>query len=835
MNTSDHQPELFRRRSFPSLPGSSQGADSILKRLKRFSEKQLRLRFEATENVVRGLGMNEFSSAPESPQFHGEQMLSLDPIPLIIESEEWGYIRQGLQQRMQGFQKFFQDIYDQRKILREGFLPMHLVMDNPEFYRECVRLFSQEKSFFRWAACDLAKDHQGNWHVVRDHFSIPPMLSYALQNRRTQNQIFPELFEDRLVQSIGSFPLELLENLKALVSNPEEAQIVVLSNASTQSSEFDHSYLARKMGLPLVQPRDLAVRKAMLHYKTIHGLRPIHIALRCISSNHLDPLTFNGLDGTPGLIDCLRVGNLQVVNAPGTGIIGQRPLLKHADAIIRYYTREVPILPSLATHLCHDPDELENLLAKKEKYTFAHHLNIPLSDAKIQEALKSDSTSLVAHPRIEWQRLPVFQPETGETKALPFTLRCFASVSQNSFHLMPGGLTQVWKNDDFYNQSQFIAKDTWVIGSETRRASLSVPSTPKQARQLLGSRLAESLFWIGRYLERAEATARFLYILDEVHRDDPNRIQKSFPLWQALSLMTGHKADYLPRLYRKDHSKVFWYLTLDPKNTSSILYSIRQAKINASDLLDYIPPEAWTILNRLNQKLTDLSKEHTAESETSLFSIRKALDHVLNQTSAFNGMLFRTMTHDRGRDFLNLGTYLERSHLTLSSIFSLYSDKNVVRVDSNPEETDVENEFLALLMRGFCTLDNYRRQFQFRSLPLPVAEFLLKDKHVPVSLQFCFERLHSLFSRDHAVTLQSQTFHLIQRLDGMELADLFPIRPTPENEEPVGFLKELQEIRTKIENLSELVNDHFFVHQAETQLLFMNEESAQASDIVKES
>jgi uncharacterized circularly permuted ATP-grasp superfamily protein/uncharacterized alpha-E superfamily protein len=835
MSTTVHQQEFFRRRSFPSISGPQQGVESILKRLKRLSEKQLRSRMDATENVVRGLGMNELSSAPESPHFYGEQMLSLDPIPLVIDPEEWDYLRRGLQQRMLGFQRFFQDIYDQRKILKEGFIPLHLIMDNSEFYRECVRLFSQDKSFFRWASCDLAKDTHGNWHVVRDHFSIPPMLSYALQNRRTQNQIFPELFEDRLVQSIGTFPLDLLENLKALVSNPEEAQIVVLSNAATQSSEFDHSYLARKMGLPLVQPRDLAVRKAMLHYKTIHGLRPIHIALRCISSNHLDPLTFNGIDGTPGLVDCLRVGNLQIVNAPGTGIIGQRQLLKYTDAIVRYYTREVPILPSLTTHLCHDQEELENLLTKRERFTFAHHLNIPLTPEGIEEAIQNNPSSLVAHPRTEWQRIPVLQPETGETFDLPFTLRCFATVSSNSFHLMPGGLTQVWKSDDFFNHSQFIAKDTWVTGGESRRSPVSAPLAPTQTRQLLGSRLAESLYWIGRYLERAEATARFLYILDEVHRESSNRLQRALPLWQALSMMTGHKAEYLPRLYRKDHSKVSWYLTLDPKNSSSILHSIRQAKVNASDLLDYIPPEAWTILNRLDQMLTELSNEHPAESETSLFTIRKALDHVLNQTSAFNGMLFRTMTHDRGRDFLNLGTYLERTHLTLSSLLSLYSDKNVVREDSKPEETDIENEFLTLLLRGFCTLDNYRRQFQFRSLPLPVAEFLLKDKHVPVSLQFCFERLHSLFSRDQVVSLQTQTFHLIQRLDGIDLADLFPIRPTPENSEPSGFLKELDEIRTKIQTLSEQVSDHFFVHQTETQLLFMNEESEQASHLLDES
>ncbi len=825
MNSSAHQPELFRRQAFLAENGSPQGVESIVKRLKRLSEKQLHSRFEATDNIVRGLGMNESSIAPESPGSRGEQMNSLDPLPLMIDAEEWDYLRRGIEQRMLSFQKFFADIYDQRKILREGFIPLHFILDNSEFYRECVGLFKNNQSIFQWASCDLAKDPQGRWYVVRDHFSIPPMLSFALQNRRTQNQIFPELFEDRLVQSIGSFPLELLETLKSLVSNPTQAQIVVLSNATSQTSEFDHSYLARKMGLPLVQPQDLTVRKAVLHYKTIHGLRPIHIALRCISSNHLDPLTFNGIGGTPGLMDCLRVGNLQIVNAPGTGIIGQRRLLKYTDAIVRYYSREIPILPSLPTYLCDDQEQLDNLLEKKEKFTFAHHLNTPLTPTQIEELLKSDPASLVAHPRIAWHRLPVFDPTTSETKLLPYTFRCFASVRDQEIHLMPGGLTQVWSDDDLFNHSQFIAKDTWVIGGETRRSTPSSPLIATPSGELLGSRLAESLFWIGRYLERAEATARFLYILDEIHRESSNRLQRALPLWQALSLMTGHKADYLPRLYRKDHDKVSWYLTLDPKNASSILYSIRQAKANASELLDYIPPEAWTILNQLFQKLSDLSAEHSLEGETSLFSIRESLDHVLNQTSAFNGMLFRTMSHDRGRDFLNLGSYLERSHLTLSSLLSLYSDKNVVREDSKPEETDVENEVLTLLLRGFCTLDNYRRQFQFRSLPLPVAEFLLKDKHLPVSLQFCFKRLHSLFARAHVSPLQAEAEKMIDSLNGMNLALLFPIRATSETDPSSGFLKELQKIRTQIEELSEHVNDHFFAHQTESQILFMNEES----------
>ena len=835
MNLATHQPELFKRHSFLSETGSSQGVESIVKRLKRLSEKQLKSRFEATDNIIRGLGMNESSISPETPHSCGEQMSSLDPIPLIIEADEWDYLRRGIEQRMLSFQKFFQDIYDQRKILKEGFIPLHLVLDNPEFYRECVRLFSKDKAFFRWASCDLAKDSNGNWSVIRDHFSIPPMLSYALQNRRTQNQIFPELFEDRLVQSIGSFPLEMLETLKSLVSNPEQAQIVVLSNAANQSSEFDHSYLARKMGLPLVQPQDLTVRKAMLHYKTIHGLRPIHIALRCISSNHIDPLTFNGMGGTPGLMDCLRVGNLQIVNAPGTGILGQRRLLKYTDAIVRYYSREVPILPSLPTSLCEDQDELENLLSKKDKYIFAHHLNRPLLKNEMEELVKSSPNSLVAHPRKTWQRLPIFDPQTGETQLLPYSLRCFASVREGEIQLMPGGLTQVWPNDNLFNHSQFIAKDTWVIGGETRRSTISLPRIATQSGELLGSRLAESLYWIGRYLERAEATARFLYILDEIHRESTNRQQRVLPLWQALSLMTGHKAEYLPRLYRKDHAKVSWYLTLDPKNPSSILHSIRQAKANASDLLDYIPPEAWTILNQLYQKLSALSNEQTLEGETSLFSIRESLDHILNQTSAFNGMLFRTMAHDRGRDFLNLGSYLERSHLTLSSLLSLYSDKNVVREDVKPEETDVENEVLTLLLRGFCTLDNYRRQFQFRSLPLPVAEFLLKDKHVPVSLLFCFKRLHSLFARAHVSSLQSEAEEMLNYVNGMNLALLFPIRATSEIEGESGFLNELQTIRTKIEALSEHVNDHFFAHQTDSKILFMNEESEEASTLFEDS
>lgn len=825
MSEKKHQQEFFRRKSFPTTPGSSPSTDSILKKLKRFSEKQLKSRYDAVEKLVRGLGMNGFSSSPESPNLRGEQMLSLDPLPHIIPTEEWEHLKIGLQQRMIAFQRFFHDIYTQRKILKEGFLPLDIILDNPEFYRECVGLFSSEKSFFRWASCDLAKDSSGNWHVIRDHFSIPPLLSYALQNRRTQNQIFPELFEGRLIQPVATFPLELLENLKQLVANPEEAQIVILSNGATESSEFDHSYLARKMGLPLVQPRDLTVRKATLHYRTIQGLRPIHIALRCISSNHLDPLTFNGIDGTPGLMDCLRIGNLQLVNAPGTGIIGHRPLLKFTDAIVRYYTREVPILPSLPTQRCKDYDELENLLEKRDQYYFAHQFNIPLSPEQISSALKEAPETLVAHPRISWAKLPTFNLAKNEIQELPFTIRCFATVSQNSIQLMSGGLTQVWKKPDFLNQSQFIAKDTWIEGAETRK-TISTPLTlPTQTRQLLGSRLAESLYWIGRYLERAEATARFLYILDEIHQESTHQTSRAIPLWQALSTMTGHRSDYLPRLYKKDHARVSWYLTLDPKNSSSILYSLRQAKINASDLLDYIPPEAWTILNRLNQRLSDLAQDPPTES--SPFFIRESLDLVLNQASAFNGMLFRTMIHDRGRDFLNLGSYLERSSLTLSCLISLYSNPQVVFENSHPEETDVENETLSLMLRSFCTLDNYRREFQFRSLPIPVAEFLLKGRQAPISLLFCFERLQALLKRDPMIPLQAQAHQLIDHLHGMDLAELFPIQHSRKNEELPPFLKSLHEMRDRLEKLAEEVNDHYFSHHGESKILFMNEESEQ--------
>ncbi len=758
-------------------------------------------------------------------------MTSLDPIPLIIEAEEWDYLKRGIQQRMQSFQLFFQDIYDQRNILREGIIPLSLILDNPEFYRECVHLFQPNQSFFQWAACDLAKDSEGNWYVIRDHFSIPPMLSFALQNRLTQNQIFPELYEERLVQSISHFPLELLETLKSCAAAPDQAQIVVLSNATSQTSEFDHHSLARKLGLPVVHPQDLTVRNAVLHYKTIDGLRPIHLLLRCTNSNQLDPLTFNGLAGTPGLIDCLRFGNLQILNAPGTGIIGLRPLLKYTEAMVRYYKEESPILPALPTYLSEDREQFNHLLENKERYLFADRLNTYLSEQEIQKTIQSAPTSLVAHPRMVWDKTPVFDLKTREMIPLPYTLRCFATIRQQEIQIMPGGLTQVWKNEDLFNHSEFIAKDTWVIGGENRRTHRSLPLIRKNEEIPLGSRLAQSLFWMGRYLERAEATARFLYILDEIHRESSNRPQRALPLWQALSVMTGHKEDYLPRLYRKDHAKVSWYLTLDPKNPSSIFYSIQQAQSNASDLLDYIPPEGWTILNRLTQKLSELATTPTQEEETSLFSIRESLDHILNQTSAFHGMLFRTMPHDRGRDFLNLGSYLERSYLTLTALLSLYSDKNMIREESKKEERDIENELLTLLLRGLCTLDNYRRQFQFRSLPLPVAEFLLKDKQAPISLQFCFKRLHSLLSRSHHPSLQTRSEAMLRWANEIELTNLFPLQTISDSKGEPLFLNELQKIRNEIENLANQINDYFFTHQEDYPILFMNEESKPLHEI----
>lgn len=764
--------------------------------VKQFSAPHLVARQENAHNVARALGML-VSSALAYPK-NQEAQLSLDLLPHQLEEKEWQKLEKGLLQIAQTFQNFLQDIYGEGKIFKQPNFPYELVLGHPDYQRDYRVLPDQPR--LRFMAVDLVKENNNTWHIADFHLAAPLGIAYALQNRRIQSQIFPELREKVHVFSISQFPAQLLENLQSSsTASTSTKRIALLSEATTRHEEFEYSFLARKMGIILAQSRDLIVRDNVLHYKTIAGLQPIHTLLQFSSQSTLDPVTSGKPHGIPGLFQSWRSGMTQLVNPLGNRVAENRALFPWFSEMTRFYLQEDCLLNTMPTfflsHSSHRKIVEENL----DNFNFYQNGSTLRAIKNPKKALKQSAS--LAHPKLNYDTLS-YLTKYGAFNEKPFILRCFILIDRNSIEVIPGGLTKLVKEDHLFLKSPYVAKDTWVVDANPHSIPHATiqPASFSPVTDQLGSRPAESLYWLGRYTERAECIARMFSVLDEVRLESnlgDNPLWQ--PLWEALSRASGYNNSFLPQ-FSKDHIKTAFHITFDSENAASLLNSVRQARQNANALQDYIPPEAWTVINRLEQTLTSHAEQSISLGASAMIAIRRGLENALNQLASFRGIAMRTMLQDTGNGFFYTGLYLERILMTTVSLQATYASQSSLS-STWDEDQDIENPLLNAFLRMMGTQDAYHRKYQQRAHPLYVAEMLLTEKRSPASLSFCLRRLSDFFTR------QIQNFEPGEQI----VAQLFNLLNEPIHLETLNPL--LDNISHRASELHNLISDTFFQHQ----------------------
>ena len=407
-----------------------------------------------------------------------ERIIPTDLLPRIIAADEWTTIEAGLTQRLKALNMFLADIYSSQKILMDGVVPRDLVLTAPSYRREMQNLYVPHQAYANVCGSDLIRQPDGAFAVLEDNLRVPSGVSYMLANREASKRVFPGTFRGAGVRGVDRYPDLLLSTLKSMAADwRPNPQVVVLTPGVYNSAYFEHAYLARLMGVPLVEGRDLVVHDNMVYMRTTTGLRRIDIIYRRVDDDFIDPLTFrrdSGL-GSAGLFNAYRAGNVVICNAPGTGVADDKAVYAYVPEIIRYYLGEDAILPNIETFLCREPAQLSHVLANLDKFVVkavgasgGYGMLVGPHSTKAQQdefaaALKADPDNYIAQPTIQLSTAPCLIGDAIESRHVD--LRPFILCGEKIV-VTPGALTRVAlrKGSLVVNSSQGGgSKDTWVL------------------------------------------------------------------------------------------------------------------------------------------------------------------------------------------------------------------------------------------------------------------------------------------------------------------------------------------------------------------------------------
>lgn len=408
-----------------------------------------------------------------------EKIFPFDIIPRIITADEWSVIDRGIKQRLKALNLFLKDIYSDQFIIHDQVLPFELVYSCPHYLREMHHMPIPHGIHVHIAGIDLIRDHDGSFYVLEDNLRTPSGVSYMIENREITKRIFPDLIPQNAVRPVTQYPHILHKNLTALsprqVAHPN---IVLLSPGIYNSAYFEHTTLARLMGVELVEGHDLVVDNLRVYAKTTAGLNPVDVIYRRIDDNYIDPLVFdpNSLLGVSGILAAYRKGNVAIVNAPGNGVADDKAVYAWVPDMIKYYLNEEPILKNVPTYHLDDPDQekfiMENITSMVIKKTNeSGGYGMLMGHAATEEEItnyvaqiRKDPRFFIAQPIISLSSAPCYIK--GKIQPRRVDLRPFALYGPEGIEIVPGGLTRVALREGslVVNSSQGGgSKDTWVL------------------------------------------------------------------------------------------------------------------------------------------------------------------------------------------------------------------------------------------------------------------------------------------------------------------------------------------------------------------------------------
>lgn len=408
-----------------------------------------------------------------------EKIFPFDIIPRIITASEWSFIDRGIKQRLRALNLFLRDVYHEQFILKDGVVPIELVYSCPHYLREMQDVNVPYDIYVHIAGIDLIRDFDGTFYVLEDNLRTPSGVSYMIENREITKRIFPDLLPQCDVLPVTQYPNILYKNLKALSPRKIAApKIVLLTPGIYNSAYFEHTTLARLMGVELVEGRDLVVENQRVYMKTTAGLEQVDVIYRRVDDHFLDPLVFDpsSVLGVSGILSAYREGNVAIVNSIGNGVADDKAIYTYVPDMIRYYLNEEPILKNVPTYQLSNPDErdyvLKNITRMVVKKTnesggYGMLMGNAVSEKEIEAyilEINKDPRQFIAQPIINLSAAPCYL--NGQIQPRRIDLRPFALCGPDGIEIVPGGLTRVALREGslVVNSSQGGgSKDTWVL------------------------------------------------------------------------------------------------------------------------------------------------------------------------------------------------------------------------------------------------------------------------------------------------------------------------------------------------------------------------------------
>ena len=723
----------------------------LLDRVLSLPGTEKRLIVERLEATMREMGVT-FEVDRKRPW--GKRAWFCDALPELFGAAEWEQLSAGLRQRLRAFELFLQDIHGPKEILRQHVIPARPVLGSPYFQRPAVGLPLPGGAFLHLAGAAVARLPDGRMAVTHHYFSQASGISYMMQNRRALSRVYPEIFHGHHVRSIAGTPAGLLETFRALAPEGADDPAVALLTGGTSTPAYsEHSFLARRMGIPLVQGGDLLVLDDKLYLKTVAGLERIHVLYVRLADAWLDPMVFrrDSLLGVSGLVQSVRRGRVALVNAIGSRLADDRAILPFSARIIRFYLGEEEILPTLRTWWLGDLDQRDHVIDRLDDFDvrplygepIVHHAqSTPAEIKKLRRLLASEPQNFVAQPRTAGALTVSLDGRGGLDERRQDHILFAMRNAAGDYDILPGALTRVSAGDEGFTASELGggSKDTWVLSDEVsadqRTAApprvTDLPPPPK-----VTSRVADSFYWLGRYLERAQGLAYMIGVVESLETEELNRAEQQLyrPVWNRMlppleNPESGRKRSITTAAER-------YRLALDSRGEGSLVNTLQRAAWNALQIQECLSVEAFGVLNNL-ETIFARARFRPAQDETALtLATQKICAALTAGVAEFFGMAESTMLADRGWAFCRVGRQLERASITCNAGVTIF--KSIARrleKDAAAADHAVEIELSAFL-RMLGSRDAYRRLFQMRAEPAPVLEMLYRNGEVPRSVSRC--------------------------------------------------------------------------------------------------
>ncbi len=729
--------------------------------------KDLNRRTEALKRQIRdnGVSYNVYADAsgPQRPW-------ALDLFPLIVTPESWRRIEAGVLQRVRVLDHVMADIYGPRELLKAGLLPPALVRGHPGYLRAMHQVEPVGGTRLHIAAFDLARGPDGNWWVLSQRTQAPSGLGYLLENRLSISRLFPQAFEAMHVQRLAATYRALIEGLKAMSPAGADSHIALLTPGPYNETYFEHAYLARYLGLTLVEGNDLTVRDQRVFLKTLRGLEPVHGLLKRLDDQFLDPLELrpDSTLGVPGLLQAIRAGNVLVANAPGSAVLESTALLGFLPALAKHLLGEDLQLPALPTWWCGERAALEAVLPQLDrcviKPTYPGSASHGSFDAVLGQGLSRraldewagrilrEGDIHTAQTYLPLSQMPSWHAGAAGERIKPRSvmLRVFAVADgPQSWRVLPGGLARLVGADSSIASMQRggSSADTWVLadvahGAVVDRTTLLAPHQTTAAtlhrRRLVTSRAAENLFWMGRYTERAESSVRLARIvINSLNGEDV----ATAPLLAWLGEMAVKNTLVLPGVPGVAQSRRVFerslIASLDSRDgATSVGYNLRALKLNAAAVRERLSQEHWNVITRAESEFAHDCARHAARGDWSATEALRSLETASNHLAAITGAQTDRMTRDDGWRLLSIGRLVERLCVLAPALASGFSTGAVH-----------DNGGFEALLALFDSTITFHAQYQQSREVAPLVDLLVLDRDNPRSLGWVAQTLRGRLAR----------------------------------------------------------------------------------------